>query len=230
MIRTKSGSLRHSVKLFLVSVALITIVSSANAAAPASYSLITQEDGWTALKTDDGILFVWNRTGLHFTLSVKGKDIRPMNDPNNIFFVVDGLILQIQSLPISNFAPDARKNKLDDKTILLAHRDWESGFLETELLHTKIKVKSATEKLSAGIDALIWQYDLPENLKNPDATGQMYLTRVAQDYVILLNAVTSPAVTESAARRFLLDTIATLKISQDRIDIKKLQEAIQKGP
>ncbi len=230
MIRTKSGSLRHSVKLLLVSVALITIVSSANAAAPASYSLITQEDGWTALKTDDGILFVWNRTGLHFTLSVKGKDIRPMNDPNNIFFVVDGLILQIQSLPISNFAPDARKNKLDDKTILLAHRDWESGFLETELLHTKIKVKSATEKLSAGIDALIWQYDLPENLKNPDATGQMYLTRVAQDYVILLNAVTSPAVTESAARRFLLDTIATLKISQDRIDIKKLQEAIQKGP
>ena len=230
MIRTKSGSLRHSVKLLLVSVALITIVSSANAAAPAGYSLITQEDGWTALKTDDGILFVWNRTGLHFTLSVKGKDIRPMNDPNNIFFVVDGLILQIQSLPISNFAPDARKNKLDDKTILLAHRDWESGFLETELLHTKIKVKSATEKLSAGIDALIWQYDLPENLKNPDATGQMYLTRVAQDYVILLNAVTSPAVTESAARRFLLDTIATLKISQDRIDIKKLQEAILKGP
>jgi hypothetical protein len=230
MIRTSSGSRRHSLKLFLASVALTTIVFSANAAAPAGCSLTTQEDTWTTLKTDDGILFVWNRTGLHFTLSVKGKDIRPMNDPNNIFFVVDGLILQIQSLPISNFAPDARKNKLDDKAILLAHRDWESGFLETELLHTKIKVKSASERLSAGIDALIWQYDLPESLKNPDVTGQMYLTRVAQDYVILLNAVTSPAVPDSAARRFLLDAITTLKISQDRIDIKKLQEAIQKGP
>ncbi len=230
MIRTKSRSHRHSVKLFLIGVALTAIVSSANAAAPVGCSLTTQEDEWTALKTGDGILFVWNRTGLHFTLSVKGKDIRPMNDPNNIFFVVDGLILQIQSLPISNFAPDARKNKLDDKAILLAHRDWESGFLETELLHTKIKVKSAGEKLSAGTDALIWQYDLPENLKNPEATGQMYLTRVAQDYIILLNAVTSPAVTESAARKFLLDTITTLKLSPDRIDIKKLQEAIQKGP
>src|SRR5260370_32632582 len=181
MIRTKSGSLRHSVKLFLVSVALITIVSSANAAAPAGYSLITQEDGWTALKTDDGILFVWNRTGLHFTLSVKGKDIRPMNDPNNIFFVVDGLILQIQSLPISNFAPNARKNKLDDKAILLAHRDWESGFLETELLHTKIKVKSASEKLSAGIHALIFQYGLPQCIKNPVATRQRNLRGRAQN-------------------------------------------------
>jgi hypothetical protein len=191
---------------------------------------LTQEDKWTALKTDDGILFVWNRTGLNFTLSIKGKEIRPMNDPNNIFFVVDGVVLQIQSLPISNFAPDARKNKLDDKAILLAHRDWESGFLETELLHTKIKVKSANEKLSGGTDALIWQYDLPENFKNPDATGQMYLTCVAQDHVILLNAVISPTVTESAARKLLLDTIATLKISKDRFDIKKLQEAIQKGP
>jgi hypothetical protein len=230
MIRAKSGSRRHSVNLFLVSVALTTIISSANAAAPAGCLHTTQEDMWTALKTDDGILFVGNRAGLHFTLSVKGKDIRPMNDPNNIFFVVDGLILQIQSLPISNFAPNARKNKLDDRAILLAHRDWESGFLETELLHTKITVKSASEKLSAGIDALIWQYDLPDNLKNPEATGQMYLTRVAQDHVILLNVVINPTVTESAARRFLVDTIATLKISQDRIDVKKLQEAIQKGP
>src|SRR5260370_29823785 len=98
-----------------------------------------------------------------------------MNDPNHIFFVGEGLILQIQSLPISNFAPDARKNKVDDETILLAHRDWESGFLETELLHTKIKVKTATDKLSAGIDALLCQYNLPENLTNPDATGQIYL-------------------------------------------------------
>src|SRR5258707_12514877 len=200
MIRTKSGSLRHSVKLLLVSVALITIVSSANAAAPASYSLITQEDGWTALKTDDGILFVWNRTGLHFTLSVKGKDIRPMNDPNNIFFVVDGLILQIQSLPISNFAPDARKNKLDDKTILLAHRDWESKFLEDELLHSKLALKSSSEKLSNGLDALLWQFDLPEKFKNPDAKTQMYLTIVAKNYVILLNSVVSASVSETAIR------------------------------
>src|SRR5260370_42585015 len=98
MIRTKSVYRRHSVKLFLVSVALITIVSSANAAAPAGNSLITQEAGWTALKTDDGILFVWNRTGLHFTLSAKGKDIGPMVDQNNIFFLVDEMILRIQYL------------------------------------------------------------------------------------------------------------------------------------
>jgi len=58
---------------------------------PPSVSL-TQENGWTAIKTDDGVLFIWNREGLHFTLSIKGSDIRPMNDPDHIFFVVDGLV------------------------------------------------------------------------------------------------------------------------------------------
>src|ERR1043166_4663309 len=152
-MRTTSRNLRY--RLIVVALVLLIAVGvpgfphSSNAVGPA------QEDNWTALKTDDGILFVWNRSGLHLTLSIKGKDIVPMNDPNNIFFVVDGVILQIQSLPITNFAPDARKNKLDDKTILLAHRDWESRFLENELLHTKIKLKSSSEKLLTGPEVLI---------------------------------------------------------------------------
>jgi len=187
------------------------------------------QDGWTALKTDDGILFVWNRPDLGFTLSIKGNNIRPMDDPNNIFFTVDGLIFQIQSLPISNFAADARKNKLDDKSILMAHQKWESKFIEDELLRSKLTLKSANEKLPNGNDALLWQFDLPDNLKNPDAKTQMYLTVVAKDYLILLNSVVSASASEAAVRKYLIDTMATLKVSSSPIDIKKLQDAIRKG-
>jgi hypothetical protein len=194
---------------------------------PALTILVPQENGWTALKTDDGILFIWNREGLHFTLSIKGNDIRPMNDPDHIFFVVDGLVFQIQSLPISNFAPEAKKKKLDDKAILLAHQEWESKFIEG-MLGTKLTVQSAGEKLRNGGDVLLWGFDVPKELAS-DAKKQMYLTVVSKDYVILLNGVVNERASEPIVRKFLLDTIATLKLSPDRIEVKKLQESIRKS-
>ena len=208
--------------------ALLFLVSSANAANVHRFSS-TEEDKWTTIKTDAGILFVWNREGLHFTLAVKGNQIRHMESPDNILFTVDGRVFQIQSLPIGDFAPDARKNKLDDKSILLAHRDWESAFLQNELLHSKITVRSSNEKLSGGADVLFWAYDLPDQFKNPDAKTQMYLSTVAKDYVILLNSVVSATGSEDSVRKFLLETIKTLKLSNDPFDVDKLQEAIRKG-
>src|SRR5436190_10339998 len=190
---------------------------------------LAQENQSVGLKTADGVLFVWNRPGLHFTLSIKGKDIVPANDPDHIFFTVDGVILQIQSLPISNFAPDAKRDKLDDKSILAAHRDWESKFLETELLKSKLTVKSSNEKLNNS-EVLVWQFDLPAAFRNPDASGQVYVTMVAGDFLILLNSVLSPSVSEAQARKFLLSTISTLKLSAEPFDIKKLQEELRKGP
>ena len=188
----------------------------------------SQEDGWTALKTDAGILFVWNRKDLSFTLLVKGNEIRPMDTSDNIFFSVDGLPFQIQSLPISNFAPDARKNKLDDKAILFAHRDWEAKFIAEELLHHKLTVQTSVVKLTNGSEALIWQFDVPKEVGG-DARKQLYVTVVSKDYVILLNSIVNDTVSEETVRKFLLDTINTLKVSDTRIDVKKLQESIRKG-
>lgn len=188
----------------------------------------SQEDGWIALKTDAGILFVWNRKDLSFTLLVKGNEIRPMDTSDNIFFSVDGLPFQIQSLPISNFAPDARKNKLDDKAILFAHRDWEAKFIAEELLHHKLTVQTSVVKLTNGSEALIWQFDVPKEVGG-DARKQLYVTVVSKDYVILLNSIVNDTVSEEAVRKFLLDTINTLKVSDTRIDVKKLQESIRKG-
>jgi hypothetical protein len=188
----------------------------------------TQEDGWTALKTDAGILFVWNRKDLSFTLLIKGNEIRPMDTSDNIFFSVDGLPFQIQSLPISNFAPDARKNNLDNNAILFAHRDWEAKFIAEELLHHKLTVQTSVVKLTNGSEALIWQFDVPKEVGG-DARKQLYVTVVSKDYVILLNSIVNDTVSEETVRKFLLDTINTLKVSDTRIDVKKLQESIRKG-
>src|SRR6266566_3474324 len=88
-----------------------------------------QTDVWALIKTDDGMLFVWNNHELHFTLAVKGKDIKQVDVPDRIFLAVDGKTLQIQAAEIRDFAPDAKEKKLDDKAVLAAHRDWESKYI-----------------------------------------------------------------------------------------------------
>ena len=186
-----------------------------------------QEDGWVTIKTNEGILFVWNVRGLYFTLAFKGKEIKPLQDPDHIFFSVDGQVLQIQTAALNNFAPDAKEKKLEDKTILVAHRDWEAKYIE-DLIHTKLAVRTFNTKLSNGRDALMWQFDMPEGM-NTEAQKQLYLTLVVNDYVLMLNSEATAAFSDADGRKFLLDTIATLKLSPTPIDVKQLTESIRAG-
>ncbi|HBB86776.1 MAG TPA: hypothetical protein DC047_04090 [Blastocatellia bacterium] len=185
------------------------------------------EDGWVAIKTDDGVLFVWNVHDLHFTLAVKGKDIKPVNDPDHIFFAVDGKILQIQAAAIRDFAPDAKQKKLDDKALLIAHREWESKYIE-ELLKSKLTLHSFSVNISGLGTGSLWEYDMPEGM-SAEVKTQLYLTVVRGDYVVMLNCEATTANPEVEARKFLLDTMATLKTSAEPIDVQKLSESIRAG-
>jgi hypothetical protein len=185
-----------------------------------------QEDGWSTIKAEDGLVFVWNVRGLYFSLALKGKDIKPLDDPDHIFFNVDGRILQIQLTAINNFAPDAKEKKLADRAILAAHRDWEAKYIE-DLVHSKLTVRTFNAKLSNGNDASMWQFDMPEGM-NADAQKQLYLTLVAKDYVLMLNSEATAGLSEGDGRKFLLDTIATLKLSPTPIDVQKLAESLRK--
>lgn len=198
---------------------------------PASTSAATlislpQDEGWATIKTAEGALFVWNAQGLYFSLALKGAEIKPLEDPEHIFLSVDGRVLQIQIAAIKNFAPDA-KEKLDDKAILAAHRDWESKYIE-QLINSKLTLRTFNAKLSNGNDASMWQFDMPTGM-NAKAQKQLYLTLVAKDYVLMLNSEASAAISDADGRKFLLDTIATLKFSPTPIDVKKLSESISAG-
>jgi len=219
---------RYRTVLTLVVLLIISFVTFG--AANESYTeraSFAEEEGWTAIATDDGLLFVWNARGLSFTLLLKGKEIKPFNDPEHIFFIVDGTALQIQLASIASFAPDAKDKKLDEHAILLAHRDWESKFIG-ELLHTSLKVQTFNAKLSNGRDAMVWQFDMPEAMR-AESKKQLYLTLVQNDYVLLLNTEATASKADTIGRKFLLDTIGTLKISPTPIDVKKLSDSIRKS-
>ena len=197
---------------------------SADAAPVVSFQ---QEDGWATIKTNDGILFVWNLDDLHFSLAIKGADIKPLEDPDHIFFTVDGKVLQIHTASIKEFAADAKEKKLNERAILAAHRDWESKFIE-DLLHSKLRVQTFNVKLSNGSDASLWQFDMPEEM-NAVVRKQLYLTVVSGNFVVLMNNEVTSTNSEEEGRKFLLETMATLKTSPNPIDVKQLSEPVRKG-
>ena len=212
----------------LLLIVTISVPTTVRSATYPTLGLTTQNDlPVNAIKTIDGYLLVWNRPDLHFTVLIKGKDVKPLNDSEHVFFNVDGMVFQIQLASVSEFAPDAKEKKLDDKAILAAHRDWESKFIEG-LLSSKLKVQSLNTKLSNGGEASLWQFDMPEGM-NVEARKQLYLSVVSGDYVVLLNSAVTAAISEETARKFLLDTMATLKFSSTPIDVKKLSESIRKS-
>jgi hypothetical protein len=220
-------AISHSVNAWSTEATIDGCQNESPALTISSINLSQQEDGWASIKTGDGLLFVWNVRGLYFTLLIKGKEITRQEDPEHIFFNVDGKVLQIQVSSIRDFAPDFKEKKLADKSILAAHRDWESKFVEG-LVHSKLKVQTFNAKLSDGGDASMWQFDMPEGM-NAEAKKELYLTIVRKDYVLMLNSESTATISDDDVRKFLLDTIATLKISPTPIDIQKLSETLHKG-
>ncbi|HEV7681010.1 MAG TPA: hypothetical protein VGO68_02725 [Pyrinomonadaceae bacterium] len=212
----------------IIAAALLLAVSVLPAQTKAA-SLVSlqQDDGPVMIKTADGAIFVWNASGISFSLALKGAEIKRLEDPEHIFLSVDGRLLQIQLAAIKNFAPDAKEKRLDDKAILTAHRDWESKYIE-QLIKSKLTLRTFNAKLSIGSEALMWQFDMPEGM-NSEAQKQLYLTLVAKDYVLMLNSEASAAISDADGRKFLLDTIATLKFSPTPIDVQKLSESIRAG-
>ncbi len=217
--------IRSAISLLLL---LITMLSAMKVdVVRASGALRLEEEGRSAIATDDGLLFVWNAQGLYFTLLLKGKDVKPFNNTEHIFFTIDGRVLQIQLASIASFAPNAKEKKFDERAILSAHRDWESKFIG-ELLKSELNVKTFNAKLSSGRNAMVWQFDMPEAV-NAEVKKQVYLTVVQNDYVLLLNTEATASTADSEGRKFLLDTISTLKLSAEPIDVKKLSDSIRAG-
>jgi hypothetical protein len=178
------------------------------------------------LKTDNGILIVWNEPNNNYTIEIKGNDIRPVPDRPFLFFV-DGKFLQMKTVAKKDFLKKAQMKDLDDKAILTAHRDWEAQYLGGVFKQT-LKIDSLWQKLTNGMDALWWNFEMPRNEKG-QAKKQVYLIISKGDHILLLNSAVTDKVDEGTAQQFLLDTMATLKINKKPLSLKKAQEQIMKG-
>ena len=205
-------------KIILASIILVSIFT---------VNMFTQDDdSGGILKTEKGILIVWNEPNNNYTIEVKGNDIRPFADSPLIFYV-DKKILQIKTVAKKEFVNNLETAGLDDKSILIAHRDWEVKYLSS-LFKQSLKIDSAWQKLTNGMDALLWNFEMPSN-GNSQAKKQVFLVISKGDYILLLNSAVTDSIDEKTVRQFLLETIETLKINKKPLSLKKAQEQILNG-
>lgn len=191
----------------------------------AALNLFAQDDEQSGMvKTKDGFLVVWNEPGNNFTIEIKGNEIRPASNEQGLLFFVEDKFLQIKTVAKKEFLKESSGQ--DDKAVLTAHRDWETDYLNGVFQET-IKVNSSWQKLPNGKDALLWDFDMPAKLQS-DAKKQIYLVIPKGDYILLLNSVVTDNLNEEAIKKFLIDTLTTLKTSGKPISLKTIQEQVLK--
>jgi hypothetical protein len=203
----------------IISLTLLILLSASNLFAQ-------NEEQGGILKTDNGILIVWNEPNNNYTIEFKGSDIQPVPD-QRLLFMVDGKFLQMKTVAKKDFLKKAQLKDLDDKAILTAHRDWEVKYLSGVFKET-LKIDSSWQKLSNGMDALWWNFEMPPKEKG-QAKKQVYLIVSKGDHILLLNSAVTDKIDEKTAQEFLLATMATLKINKKPLSLKKAQEQILKG-
>lgn len=182
-----------------------------------------QSDEIVAVKTDGGVLLVWNRPGQHFTVQLRGDSIQPLPGSEHVFFNVDGVIIQIGAAGVSKLGlgPDGP----DGVAILAAHRDWEVKSI-VERLGAPVAIRSSEIDLGRFGRGLLWGYEMPQGF-DTEAKQQLYLTMLTKRYVVYFNGVVTATATEDRVRGVLMSAASTLNASTTRIDVKRLQRELR---
>ena len=69
---------------------------------------------------------------------------------------------------------------------------------------------------------------MPDGM-NQQVKEQLYLTTVSGDFVLLLNCGVELEDNTESAKKYLMETLATLKVSDKPLHVKAIQESIRKG-
>jgi len=178
--------------------------------------------GKLSIKTAYGYLFISNTSEKSFTLEIRGKEVEVINEGNNRMFVVDEKLLNIVQADTKSFI--SANEKLTEEQILEKHKVWESEY-RSQAFKTKLelKIEPATVK---DFKTMFWGYARP--LANEEYDRDYLLTKVVGKDILALN--TSLYIGEKLPdyQKFLVDTLSTLKISDEPFDVQKLTEEFRK--
>jgi hypothetical protein len=175
------------------------------------------------IKTEKGILVVWNEPGNYYTMEIKGERIEPTQRP--LWFKVDGKFFQIATVEKKQFE---KSGTADNRSVLTAHMAWEADYIGG-LLKSKITPTSSTVKLPNGYEALSGAFDMPKISDQQTARRQLYLAVVKRDHVMMLNSPVEGADDEKTIAKLLSDALSTLKSTEKPLPLAAAAEMVKKG-
>jgi len=178
--------------------------------------------GKLSIKTAYGYLFISNSSEKSFTLEIRGKEIEVITEGNNRMFYVDEKLLNIVQADTKAFV--SANEKLTEVQILEKHKVWESEF-RSQAFKTKLVLKPEPVTVK-DFKTMFWGYARP--LANEEYDRDYLLTKVVGKEVLALNTSIYIGEKLSDYQKFLVDTLSTLKVSDEPFDVQKLTEEFRK--
>lgn len=178
--------------------------------------------GKYAIKTKDGFLFGNNTEEKSFTVEIKGKTVKQINGENPTFNV-DGKIVQILIVGVEKFVPYGKK--LNEDETLEQHKTWEVDYLSGEY---GLKLKTESEKVNLNNrKTLFWGFSRPKF--NDTFDRDFFLTTLVGNDLVGFSVAAEPSDEKSQIKKLLTETLASIKVSEQPFDVKKLSEDIRKN-
>ncbi|MEK7950463.1 hypothetical protein [Luteolibacter soli] len=183
-------------------------------------------EGVVALKSVTGALVVWDVPDCRFTVEIPGDSVKAMDNPDNFFLNVGGIVFQIQTTTAAEVLGKKAAN-VAPKELLQAHRDWEEKYIE-KLTKSDLTIESEFVSLRDGTNALSWSYAMPKGV-DTQISRQIYLTRVASGHVIVLNAAVPKKMKPETVSKSLVAAANSFVAYKKPIDLKKIQESLREA-
>ncbi len=178
--------------------------------------------GRLSIKTDYGYLFISNTTEKSYSFEIRGKDVEDIKGGSNPTFIVDEKLLQVIQVDTKAFV--SGDEKLTEEAILEKYKVWESDYLSGQFgKKLDLKIEKVTVK---DFKTMFWGYQRPA--ANTEYDRDYLLTKVVGNNVLALTVSLYVGDKVSDYQKFLVETLGTLKISDEPFDIKKLTEEILK--
>jgi len=185
------------------------------------------------IRNQEGFVQVFNEMTSFFTVAVKGNKVKTVNT-GNIGFIVDGKILQMITVPVSNFNKSQGMMPLQGEGLLLAQmRDEMNNVRSTMSEVVALELFPEHEMLNiGGREALHWYFKAPiksgDENKARTVLEEHYLSTVCGDYILIINSVVTNSDRREDIIQLLKNTAQTIQVEKDRIDLNALRNDILK--
>ncbi len=174
-----------------------------------------------SIYTGKGYIQVYNGSESFYQVEITGKEKERPYDAKEIIYIVDGMLLQLITSPVSEFA----KTDKSESELLKEYSAFEEAYIE-KMTASSIDIKSASGKTASGKEYLYWEFVSPSSKEKVQKARTIqeehYLSVICNKQVLSLYAIVTNSDEPQDVKAMLKRIADTIKVDKNRIDLNAL--------
>ena len=171
--------------------------------------------------TGNSYVQVYNGSKSFYQVEITGNEkVRPY-DAKEIIYIVDGMLLQLITSPVSEFATTDKS----ETELLKDYCTFEEAYIE-KMTDSTIDVKTTAGKTAKGKEYLYWEFASPSAKEKVQKARTIqeehYLSVICNKQVLSLYAMVTNSDEPQKVKAMLKRIAETIKVDENRIDLNAL--------